>query len=438
MHTIPLPGPTAAASSGQRVVFLTHYAELYGANLSLLNLIEGLGRYGVVPHVIAPEEGDLLPELARRGIPAAALPFEWWVAPRRTLLGAATRLLRNARLLRPLAAQVARWRCDLVYSNSSVFAVGAMAAARLRLPHVWHLREFGWRDYGLLPDFGQHLARLGFRSADATIFVSQALRRAFLGRSPPANSYVVYNGVATEAAFDERRRAAESLRGRRGPFTFVLVGRFRASKGQAVAIRAFALLAARHRAVRLLLVGGAGQTGEQGYLDRCRALADELGVADRVEFWGYVPDPERAFLEADVALMCSRHEAMGRVTAEALSACRPVIGFDSGGTTELIDPGRTGLLYRGGADELAACMAHYVAAPELAWQHGQAGWHGARRRHSTEAYAAQIHEILRGVLRAGAGPGPARAGAPIPADAARPTLTGAPPRPHSPETGEKS
>jgi glycosyltransferase involved in cell wall biosynthesis len=287
-----------------------------------------------------------------------------------------------------------------VYSNSSVFAVGALAAAELGLPHVWHLREFGRRDYDLRPDFGPRLSRLAFRTADATIFVSHALRRAVLGRTTLASAHVIYNGVAPEAAFDERRRAAEALRGRRQPFTFVLVGRFRESKGQAVAIRAFAPVAAGPPAARLLLVGGAGQTGEQDYFERCRALAAELGVADRVEFWGYVPDPERAFLAADVALMCSRNEAMGRVTAEAMSACRPVIGFDNGGTSELIDPGRTGLLYRGGADALAACLARYLEAPALAWQHGEAGWHEARRRHSTEAYAAQIHEVLRGLRHA--------------------------------------
>jgi glycosyltransferase involved in cell wall biosynthesis len=396
MHTPPPPDP----SPGLRVSFITHYTELYGANLSLLNLIEGLGRYGVQAHVICPDQGDLLAALARRGVPAAVLPFEWWVSSRRTVLGVATRLVQNVGRLRPLAAQIARWGCDLVYSNSSVFAIGALAAAELELPHVWHLREFGRRDYGLRPDFGSRLSRLGFRTADATIFVSHALRRAVLGRTTLANSHVVYNGIADEAAFDERRRAAESLRGRNQPFTFVLVGRFRESKGQAEAIRAFAQVAALSPAARLLLVGGAGQTGDQDYFDQCRALAAELAVSDRVEFWGYVPDPERAFLEADVALMCSRNEAMGRVTAEAMSACRPVIGFDNGGTSELIDPDRTGFLYRGGPDALAACMARYVAAPELAWRHGEAGWHDARRRHSTEGYAAQIHEVLRGVRQA--------------------------------------
>jgi glycosyltransferase involved in cell wall biosynthesis len=413
MQTPPLPDLTPegeaelpAPSTGLRITFITHYAELYGANLSLLNLIEGLGRYGVRSHVIAPEPGDLLPELARRGIPAAVFPFEWWVSPRRTVTGVVARLIRNVRLLRSLAAQIACWGCDLVYSNSSVFAIGAMVAAKLRLPHVWHCREFGGRDYDLLPDFGSQLSRLGFRAADATVFVSHALRRALLGRTPAANSHVIYNGVAPEGVFDERRRAALTLRGRRHPFTFVLVGRFRASKGQAIAIRAFAQIAARHPAVRLLLVGGSGQTGDEDYFDRCRALATELAVADRVEFWGYIPDPERAFLEADVALMCSRNEAMGRVTAEAMSVCRPVIGFDSGGTSELIDPERTGLLYRGGPEALAVCMARYVAAPELAWQHGQAAWHEARRRHATEVYAAQIHKVLRGLRINGGRPGP--------------------------------
>ncbi len=405
MHTRPLPGLTSADGAASpapspelRVAFITHYTELYGANRSLLSLIEGLGRYGVRAHVICPGEGDLLETLARRGIPAAVLPFEWWVSPRPRLLDVTARHLRNVRTFRPLAAQIRRWRCDLVYSNSSVFAIGAVAAARLGLPHVWHLREFGVRDYGLWPDFGAYLTRHAFRTADAMIFVSHALRRAVLGRVPVPNAHVIYNGVAPEAAFDERRRAAEALRGRRQPLTFVLVGRFRESKGQGAAIQAFAKIAAKTPAVRLLLVGGAGQTGEQGYFDHCRALARDLGLADRIEFWGYIPDPERAFLAADVALMCSRNEAMGRVTAEAMAACRPVIGFDNGGTSELIEPERTGLLYRGGPDALAACMARYAASPELAWQHGEAGWHIARRRHSTEAYAAQILQVLRGVL----------------------------------------
>ena len=382
---------------GRKIAFFTHYSELYGANFSLLNLIEGLGNYGIEAHVLGPEPGDLFDTLDARGIPNAILPFEWWVSSKGSIAGTATRLLNNIRHLRPIAKQLQRWHTDLVYSNSSVFAIGAMTAARLRLPHIWHLREFGNLDYDLWPDFGARLTSRIFQTANATVCVSKALKKHFFLASDPKNSHVIYNGVASEAVFDERRAKAETFRHRTQRFTFVLIGRFRESKGQHVAIEAFASAAKRFPNVRLLLVGGAGGTGDQSYFDHCRALVTELKIRDRVEFWGYIPDPERAFLAADVALMCSKNEAMGRVTVEAMSCCRPVIGFDSGGTSELIDSEKSGLLYRGGANELADCLVQYALNPQLAMRHGEAGWSIARERHSIETYAAQIHEVIRSI-----------------------------------------
>jgi len=386
--------PDVVASPIARIAFLTHYTELYGANLSLLNLIDGLAGYGYNSHVIAPEGGDLIAELERRGIPSAVLPFEWWVSNQPAPESSVERYMCNTVNINAIVRQIDAWKTEIVYSNSSVFDIGALAARALDLPHVWHLREYGDLDYDLHPDFGHRIHRLEFEKANAVNCVSQALRTYLLGDGPASHAKVIYNGVARSAKFDELREAASALRNRKQPFTFALVGRFRESKGQHIAIRAFADVAERIPDVRLLLVGGAGGTGDQSYFELCKELARELDVADRIEFWGYIPDPERAFLAADVALMCSRHEAMGRVTAEAMACCRPVIGFDSGGTSELISHGRTGLLYRGGAEALAECMLRYAAFPDEARLHGEAAWEIAKERHSTEAYAAGIHSIL--------------------------------------------
>jgi glycosyltransferase involved in cell wall biosynthesis len=386
-----------ATAAAMRIAFLTHYTELYGANLSLLGLIDGLRRFGHSCAVICPEHGDLLDALASRGVAAAVLPFAWWLNPRPTARGAAKRFLANLRRLPKLVEQITEWKSDLVYSNSSVFCVGALAAARLGLPHVWHIREFGDRDYDLVPDAGRNIFRRALLTADATIFVSQALKQAILGARTAQSAHVIYNGVASEAVFDERRRKAQALHRRRRPFTFVLVGRFRESKGQHIAIKAFAQVTKGHKDVRLLLVGGAGLTGDQSYLAMCRQRVQALRLADRIEFWGYIRDVERAYLAADAALMCSRNEAMGRVTVEAMSACRPVIGFESGGTPELIENDRTGLLYRGGPDALAEKMEIYIRAPDLAQSHGETAWQVARARYATEVYAAQIDEQLHDI-----------------------------------------
>ena len=48
-----------------RISFFTHYTELYGANRSLLDLIDGLAAHGVCAHMICPHPGDLVAELRK-------------------------------------------------------------------------------------------------------------------------------------------------------------------------------------------------------------------------------------------------------------------------------------------------------------------------------------------------------------------------------------
>ena len=100
------------------------------------------------------------------------------------------------------------------------------------------------------------------------------------------------------------------------------------------AMRALALLKPSHPDTRLVLAGSAFSD----YLGRLKALAHSLKVEHQVEFPGYVPDPYRIYRSADAVLMCSPCEAFGRTTAEAMACAKPVIGYNAGGTPELIDP----------------------------------------------------------------------------------------------------
>jgi glycosyltransferase involved in cell wall biosynthesis len=204
---------------------------------------------------------------------------------------------------------------------------------------------------------------------------------------------VIYNGVASVAEFDRLYDAIHShdTHDRNRPYTFALVGLITPSKGQDVAIRALASLASDFPDVRLLIVGG-------GNVDPLRKLADVLGMSGNVEFWGQIGDPYRAYLASDAVLMCSKSEAMGRVTVEAMSACRPVIGYDQAGTSEIIQHGYTGLLYRDGPESLASCMRQFMQNPAWARQLGNNGWHVAREKYTIEAYAKSFYKVLSSVL----------------------------------------
>ena len=388
-----------------RVAFITHYTSLYGANRSLLNLIDGLSKYEVSAYVVSPGEGELTKVLQNRGVPVAIMPIQLWMSKPPSFggflrpicqyiwrrCGALKHLYGNLRVLPALVRQLRVWKIDVIYTNSSVIPIGALAARWLQLPHVWHLREFGNLHYGFQYDWGTVIFRRVINSADALIAISEALRSHLLGGISNQRVYVIYNGVASEADFVRLYEQVQAQPEHQQLYTFALVGLIHPSKGQETAIRALAIVANRYPEVRLLIVGG-------GDTSQLKQLASELGVANKIEFWGYVQDPYTAYLAADAILMCSKYEAMGRVTVEAMSACRPVIGYDSAGTSEIIEHEHTGLLYRGGPETLAECMMRFIKNPEWACQLGDNGWNVARKKYSIEVYAESVYRVLCSIL----------------------------------------
>lgn len=378
-----------------RVGFVTHYAALYGANRSLLNLIDGLRAHGVESCVVMPEEGDLARELSARKVPFASMPLQWWVSPYRWRREQAARLFSNLRLLPRLARQLRRWNVHAVYTNSAVIPSGAFAAKLLKRPHIWHLREFVGLDYGFHYDWGERPFRAVLQWAEAIIAVSEPVRAHLVGERGREKTHVIHNGVAWEAEFDRFYQQASRKHADGSRYTFALVGVIHPAKGQKDALAAMARLKHRFPGARLLIVG----SGRKRDTDECRRLAHELGLDERVEFPGYIDNPYSAYFAADAVLMCSKHEALGRATIEAMASCRPVIGYDSAGTSELIEHEATGLLYRGGPEELAECMERFIERPNWARQLGQNGWRVARAKFTIERYAGQVYGVLDSVVR---------------------------------------
>lgn len=388
-----------------KVAFITHYTNLYGANRSLLNLIDGLKNHNVEPFVVVPSEGKIIDALRIRNVQFAIIPIKYWVGIR-TLESqsgnnlyqnvlyrreATKRLYKNLRILPSLKNQLKAWDIDIIYTNSSVTPVGALVARILKIPHVWHLREFIDIDYNFHHDWGKTVFNYLLRQANAQIAISKAIRSHFIHGISPERIHVIYNGVASIADFDKFYKISSSLITYDKPYTFALIGLIHPNKGQDIAIKALSILSKDFSQVRLLIVGH----GESAELKK---LAEELGIASKVEFWGHVDDPYKAYFASDVVLMCSKNEGMGRVTVEAMSACRPVIGYDNAGTSEIIQHEYTGLLYQGGHEELAICMRRFIENPAWAKQLGENAWHIARNEYSIETYSKKIYKVLLSIL----------------------------------------
>jgi glycosyltransferase involved in cell wall biosynthesis len=364
---------------------------MYGAERSLLTLATALRDRGrCEPAVLVPRRGPLLAALEAERIPTVFVRFHHWIgtgprfprAPAAALLNRFA-LLRTPRLVRAL-------RPALVYTNSLATPFGAYLAGRLGLPHVWHAREFVEEDIGATFDRGlERSLRFVGRASARVVCNSRAVRRKLEPFVAGDALRVVYNGFP----FDED--PSDFARPRDGPARLLIAGSIHPGKGQEDAIRALARLRADGRQV-ILEVAGSGRPRE---VARLRALAADLGVADAVEWPGFVDDVRARLAAARVALVCSRAEAFGRAAVEAMAAGTPVVVADAGGLPEIVTDGETGFTYPpGDAGALASAIARLLDDPAREEELVRAAHRSVASRFTVDACATGVEGILDEVL----------------------------------------
>lgn len=389
-----------------RIAYLTHYTELYGANRSLIDLVLELRARGEVePLVVAPREGPLLELLRDEGITCAIFPFEPWMSERRYsgrfyhkakqwwgYEQAAMSRARNNVLIVPAVAQwLKAQRTELVHANSVAVSIAAAVAREAGVPLVQHVREMPEKHYRLHLDLGRGAYRDALQSADRVIAISQAAAADVRSYAPDAPVTVAYNGVLRAARYAELARSAGERWLDTGCFRLAMVGLLHPGKHYEEAVDAVRIMRAKGHDVRLSIAGGGRDKDLITHIHRS-------GIQDHVQLLGYVDDPFPLFNSAHALVMCSRDEAMGRVTVEAMASGLPVVAHASGGTPELVRDGVTGLLYTGGPEAVASCVLQLISDLPRARQMGRQGAEDAAQRFTVEGYASEVLAVYRSVL----------------------------------------
>jgi len=196
-------------------------------------------------------------------------------------------------------------------------------------------------------------ARQGLADADAVIAQGEFLKDVIVNLGVNENQVrVIHNGVdlsefADAPPFSHPR-----------PYILAL-GNLLHRKGMDVLIRSYARLASPRAD---LLIAGTG-----GELEALRALSNELGVASRVRFVGFVSGVEKVSLYrgAEFFVCPSRREPFANVILEAMAAGLPVVATDVGGNRQLVGSGRHGLLCRSeDVEGMADTLGTLLDAPD--------------------------------------------------------------------------
>lgn len=334
----------------QSTFFYTDSRVLGGAENAMFMLLESLDRSEWAPTLLLEDAPEVAP-LAERAA-ALEVPVRR-IAPLPLGLTGARRVPALARLLR-------RERPAVFHAHmSSPVACkwGLAAAVSARVPAVLGTVQVGAYEP---PDRSAYRQlRALARGVDRYLAVSQEIADELVERLgwPAAKVEVVYNAVDVErAAVPAPPGLREQLGGSATRPLVLTPARLDAQKGHAVLLEA---IAAVPEALFLL----AGEGPERAALE---ARAAELGVADRVRFLGRREDVPQLLAACDVFALPSLYEGSSLAVLEAMAAGIPVVSSAIGGTEELIEDGRSGLLVPpGDAQALAAALRRVLEDPEL-------------------------------------------------------------------------
>jgi glycosyltransferase involved in cell wall biosynthesis len=158
------------------------------------------------------------------------------------------------------------------------------------------------------------------------------------------------------------------------------MGRLHDSKAHDISLRALAEIPHAY-----LWIAGVGPLEA-----KLKAMAEALGVADRVRFLGWRTDPSALYRAADVCVFPSRYEPLGNVVIQAWAHGLPVVAAASQGPKALIEDGRDGLLVPvDDAGALADSIRRLLAEPKLAVQFTERGRGRVAAEFSEAAVVAQ-------------------------------------------------
>ncbi len=277
--------------------------------------------------------------------------------PRFTLIpkfGAARNPAAIARAVLPIARQGSFDVVDAQFFYPDGPAAKRIADA-LGLPFSIKARGADISHFGHDPATRPQLLAAAERAA-GLLAVSEAMRGDMAAIGIDAGKTMVhYTGIDTMRFHPGDRTAARAALGMGDAPAIATVGALIPRKGQALVIEALPALPGVH-----YWLAGAGE--EEA---RYRALAQRIGVADRVHLMGPVANADlpQLYRAVDAVVMPSVSEGLANAWVEALACGTPIVISDAGGAAELVTSPAAGRIVERTPAAIANAVRALLAAP---------------------------------------------------------------------------
>ncbi|MBN1464524.1 glycosyltransferase, partial [candidate division KSB1 bacterium] len=331
MPDLPRPLQAGHAADRIRILFLIPSFKTGGAEIQLSSLVRGLDKSVFCVTIAAFYRGNDLDQIYEN-------------TPDVTVVYLDKKGALDFSYLRRLVTLLQQGRFDIVQCyNQSARLFGVIAAKMVHVPAVIATERtarplyssFGSRFYLFLEKFA-------LRKADILIANSKAGRDFAIARGVRRErTRVIYNGLdpARRRITRDRDVVRDELLIAQDAFVIGMVVRVEALKDPFTFVGAARSIIEKYDRARCLLVG------DGPLLDRVKAYADDSGLTSRMIITGHRTDVADMMNCMDVMILTSKHvEGCSNSLLEAMALGVPVIATRVGGTAEVVEHERTGLL----------------------------------------------------------------------------------------------
>jgi glycosyltransferase involved in cell wall biosynthesis len=222
--------------------------------------------------------------------------------------------------------------------------------------------------------------------ANKIIVVSEYDRALALRNSivPESKLITIHNGIPVNKAEPSLKTIEKST------IDLVMIARFDSQKDHYTLLRACKDISG----ITLHLLGDG-----PGY-ESVRLFANDLGISDKVKFWGYTKDVNQALEIADIFLLISNWEGFPISTLEAMNYGLPVVVSDVGGAAEAIVVNETGFLIpRGSVAVLREKLLTLLADKDLRVRMGKNSRERLKENFSDEIMYRKTYGVYEEILK---------------------------------------
>ena len=381
-----------------RVLYITNYDTMYGANKALYEMMCILKEeYHVEPYLLVPGMGGgIIGGMSlEKGIPVLTYDFrisavdediKW--KPLRKFTRRVMRYYDFYHIWKDIRKKDVKF--DIIHSNSSVFDIGFFLSQKLHSAHIWHIREFAKEGCGLEIVMGKHSLQRKYRKSQAVVTISKAMEEFYRKKYKHIPIRHIYDGVELSHSYHKKYLYDNVL-------NFCIVGTINRKKNVLDILKACSKLCeAGVENYRVYIVGGA----EEDYYEELQAyIRQNDKIKKHIIFYGYCNEINRFLQTMDVGIIASESEGFGRVTVEYMANYMPVIGTDVAATNELLK-GVGNLFAVHDIDALAASMKKYIDNVQLLQKIGKKSRERAEffsdKRNAHEIYS--LYQEIVGVV----------------------------------------